>query len=80
MLAIVAGVLVAVGIDPILRWVRFNGPAARGLAAAWRRRHRRGAVIPQHSLSAAFAGIALGLKGLLTAVLSPAVVPLLKSW
>lgn len=80
-LAIVAGVLVAVGVDPILRWARVSGPAARGLAAGTAGGGIGAAqVIPQHPIAAAFAGIALGLNGLLTAVLAPLLVPLLKRW
>ena len=80
-LAIVGGVLVAIGIDPILRWLRVTSPAAQGLAAGTAGSGIGAAqVIPQHPLAAAFAGVAIGINGLLTAVLAPLLVPWLKHW
>lgn len=80
-LAIVGGVLVAIGIDPILRWLHVTDPAARGLAAGTAGSGIGAAqVIPQHPVAAAFAGVAIGLNGLITAVLAPVVVPWLKHW
>jgi putative effector of murein hydrolase len=37
-------------------------------------------VIPQHTVAAAFAGVAIGLNGTMTAVLAPLLMNLLKRW
>jgi len=80
-LAIGGGILVAICIDPIFRYLKWQSPAALGLAAG-----NAGSgigtsqVIPQHSIAAAFAGLALGLNGLLTAVLAPVLSGILKRW
>ena len=80
-LAIVGGILVAVGIDRTLDWVNIHDPAARGLAAGTAGSGIGSSrVIPQHTLSAAFAGVAIGANGIITAVLAPLVAPLLKHW
>ena len=80
-LAIVGGVLVAISIDPILRLLRVDASAAKGLAAGTAGSGIGAAqVIPQHPVSAAFAGVAIGLNGLITAVLAPVILPLLKHW
>jgi predicted murein hydrolase (TIGR00659 family) len=80
-LAILGGILVAVAIDPVLRLVRIDEPSARGLAAGTAGSGIGASrVIPQHTLSAAFAGVAIGVNGILTAVLAPILVPLLKHW
>ena len=80
-LAIVGGVLVAISVDPILNLLRVTAPAARGLAAGTAGSGIGAAqVIPQHPVTAAFAGVAIGLNGLFTAVLAPLLVPLLKRW
>lgn len=80
-LAIVGGVLVAVSIDPILRVLRVEAPAPKGLAAGTAGSGIGAAqVIPQHPVAAAFAGVAIGLNGLFTAVLAPVVIPWLRRW
>ncbi len=80
-LAIVGGILVAVSIDPILDWLTIRDPSARGLAAGTAGSGLGASrVIPQHTLSAAFAGVAIGANGILTALLAPLVTPLLKHW
>ena len=80
-LAIVGGVLVAISIDPVLRVLRVTAPGPRGLAAGTAGSGIGAAqVIPQHPLAAAFAGVAIGLNGLLTALLAPVIVSFLKWW
>ena len=80
-LAILGGILVAISIDPVLDWLKINEPSARGLAAGTAGSGIGASrVIPQHTLSAAFAGVAIGANGILTAVLAPILVPLLKHW
>lgn len=80
-LAIAGGILVAVSIDHLLGWTRIADPAARGLAAGTAGSGIGASrVIPQHSLAAAFAGVAIGANGFITAVLAPLIVPLLKHW
>jgi predicted murein hydrolase (TIGR00659 family) len=80
-LAILGGILVAISIDPVLRWLKMDEPSAKGLAAGTAGSGLGASrVIPQHTLSAAFAGVAIGANGILTAVLAPIVVPLLKHW
>ena len=80
-LAIIGGILVAVGIDRTLDWVHIEEPSARGLAAGTAGSGIGASrVIPQHTLSAAFAGVAIGANGIITAVLAPLVASLLKHW
>jgi predicted murein hydrolase (TIGR00659 family) len=80
-LAILGGILVAISIDPVLDWLKIHDPSARGLAAGTAGSGIGASrVIPQHTLSAAFAGVAIGANGILTAVLAPILVPLLKHW
>ncbi len=80
-LAIAGGILVAVAIDPVLNLLRITDPAARGLAAGTAGSGIGASqVIPQHPAAAAFAGVAIGLNGLLTALLAPIIVLLLKLW
>jgi putative effector of murein hydrolase len=80
-LAIAGGILVAIGMDHVLGWMKITEPSARGLAAGTAGSGIGAArVIPQHSLSAAFAGVAIGANGCITAVLAPVIVPLLKHW
>ncbi|WP_158787084.1 LrgB family protein [Granulicella sp. L46] len=80
-LAIIGGVLVAISIDPVLRWLKIDEPSAKGLAAGTAGSGLGASrVIPQHTLSAAFAGVAIGANGILTAVLAPILAPLLKHW
>ena len=78
-LAIAGGILVAMGVDAILQLMRINNPAVRGLAAGVAGSGVGASrVIPQHPLSAAFAGVAIGLNGVATAVLAPLFVGLMK--
>ena len=80
-LAILGGILVAISIDPVLDWLKINEPSARGLAAGTAGSGIGASrVIPQHTLSAAFAGVAIGANGILTALLAPLLVPHLKHW
>ncbi len=80
-LAIAGGILVAVCMDAVLGSMGINGRAARGLAAGAAGSGIGAArVIPEHALSAAFAGVAIGANGWITAVLAPVLVPLLKHW
>jgi putative effector of murein hydrolase len=80
-LAIIGGVLVVISIDPVLRWLKIDEPSAKGLAAGTAGSGLGASrVIPQHTLSAAFAGVAIGANGILTAVLAPILAPLLKHW
>ncbi|HSY36852.1 MAG TPA: LrgB family protein [Acidobacteriaceae bacterium] len=80
-LAILGGILVAISIDPLLNWLNIHEPSARGLAAGTAGSGIGASrVIPQHTLSAAFAGVAIGANGILTALLAPLLAPLLKHW
>lgn len=80
-LAIIGGILVAVSIDPLLHRLRIREPAARGLAAGTAGSGIGASrVIPQHTISAAFAGVAIGANGIITALLAPILVPILKHW
>lgn len=77
-LAIAAGILVAISIDTILRLMRIDDWRAIGLAAGTAGSGIGASrVIPQHSLAAAFAGVALGANGLITALLAPPLAALL---
>ncbi|MEG9437376.1 LrgB family protein [Edaphobacter sp. HDX4] len=78
-LAIAGGILVAIGVDAILGWMNIEDPAVRGLAAGVAGSGVGASrVIPQHPVSAAFAGVAIGLNGFITAVLAPVFIGLLK--
>ena len=80
-LAILSGILVAIAINPVSRWIGVRDPSAIGLAAGGAGSGIGAArVIPQHPLSAAFAAVAIGLNGLITAALAPLLVRLLKHW
>ena len=80
-LAILAGILVAVSINGVLRWIRVSDPNAIGLAAGTAGSGVGASrVIDQHPLSAAFAAVAIGLNGLITAALAPFFATLLKRW
>ena len=80
-LAILAGILVAVSINSVLRWIRVSDPSAIGLAAGTAGSGVGASrVIDQHPLSAAFAAVAIGLNGLITAWLAPFFATLLKRW
>ncbi len=79
--AILSGVLVAVAINPVADWLRLQDPAAIGLAAGTAGSGIGASrVIPQHPVSAAFAAVAIGLNGLLTAALAPLLAYLLARW
>ncbi|AFL86832.1 putative effector of murein hydrolase [Terriglobus roseus DSM 18391] len=72
---ITAGILVAVILPGVLRLLRVNHPAATGLAAGTAGSGIAAAsVIPLGPIPAAFAGVAIGMNGLLTAVLAPLLV------
>lgn len=78
-LAIAGGILVAISIDGILRWMKIEDPAIKGLAAGTAGSGVGASrVIPQHPTAAAFAGVAIGLNGFITAALAPGLVALLK--
>ena len=63
-LAIVAGVLVAISIDPIFNLLRITAPGPKGLAAGTAGSGIGAAqVIPQHPIATAFARVAIGLNG-----------------
>ena len=80
-LAIIGGILVAISIDPVLNLLHITEPSARGLAAGTAGSGIGASrVVPQHTLSAGFAGVAIGANGILTASLAPIIVPLLKHW
>ena len=80
-LAIAAGILVAVCIDASMRVLRITDWRAIGLAAGTAGSGIGASrVIPQHSLAAAFAGVALGANGLITALLAPMLATLLRRW
>jgi putative effector of murein hydrolase len=70
--AIAAGILVAITLPSVLRLLRVDDPAATGLAAGTAGSGIATArVIPMGPVPAAFAGVALGVNGLITAVLAP---------
>ena len=80
-LAIAAGILVAVVIDGTLCLLRIRDWRAVGLAAGTAGSGIGASqVIPQHPLAAAFAGVALGANGLVTALLAPLLALILKHW
>jgi putative effector of murein hydrolase len=75
---ITAGILVAVMLPLLLRLLRVNDPAATGLAAGTAGSGIGAAsVIPFGPVPAAFAGVAIGVNGLLTAALAPVIAKLL---
>ena len=80
-LAILSGVLVAVVLSPILRWMRISDPVAAGLAAGTAGSGiGTSRALELHPVSGGLAAMALGLNGLLTAALAPAVAALMKHW
>ncbi len=80
-LAILSGILVAVSVNDVVRWIRVTDPGAIGLAAGTAGSGVGASrVLDQHPLSAAFAAVAIGLNGLITAWLSPLFAALLKRW
>lgn len=75
--AIVAGILTAIFLPMLLRALRVNHPAATGLTAGTAGSGIAAAsVIPLGPVPAAFAGIAIGVNGLMTALLAPLLVRL----
>lgn len=75
---ITAGILVAVILPGVLRLLRVHHPAATGLAAGTAGSGIAAAsVIPMGPIPAAFAGVAIGVNGLLTAALAPVLVRLM---
>ena len=80
-LAIASGILVASTVDSVLRFLAISDWRAIGLAAGTAGSGIGASqVIPLHPTAAAFAGIALGATGLLTAILSPLIATALKHW
>ena len=80
-LAIVSGILVAVVINGAAALIGVREPDAIGLAAGTAGSGIGASrVIPQHSLSAAFAAAAIGLNGLMTAALAPYIAKLFRHW
>ena len=75
--AILAGILVAVLLPSLLKLLRVTEPAAIGLSAGTAGSGIAAAsVIPFGPIPAAFAGVAIGVNGLLTAALAPLLVKL----
>jgi putative effector of murein hydrolase len=75
---ITAGILVAVILPGVLKLLRVHHPAATGLAAGTAGSGIAAAsVIPLGPVPAAFAGVAIGVNGLLTAALAPLIAKLL---
>lgn len=75
--AVVGGILAAVVLPVMLRLLRVHHPAATGLSAGTAGSGIAAAsVIPLGPVPAAFAGIAVGVNGLITAVLAPILVRL----
>jgi len=71
-LAIAGGILVAVGIEALLKFLRITDWRAVGLAAGTAGSGIGAAeVIRKSEVAGAFAGMAIGLNGLLTSILSP---------
>ena len=80
-LAILSGILVAVSIHGVVRSIHVSDASAIGLAAGTAGSGIGAArVIAEHPLSAAFAAVAIGLNGLITAWLAPFFAMLLKRW
>jgi len=79
--AIAGGIIVAVGLDTVLGWLKINSHAVRGLAGGTAGSGIGASrVIPQDPVAAAFAAVAIGINGFISAVLAPLIVPLLKHW
>jgi putative effector of murein hydrolase len=79
--AIAGGIIVAVGLDTVLGGLKINSHAVRGLAAGTAGSGIGASrVIPQDPVAAAFAAVAIGINGFISAVLAPLIVPLLKHW
>ena len=80
-LAILAGILVAMSINGLMRLFAITNPSAIGLAAGTAGSGIGSSrVIGQHPDSAAFAAVSLGLNGIVTGALAPLFAHLLKRW
>ena len=80
-LAILAGVLVAVLVYPVLGALRVRNAGAIGLAAGTAGSGVGASrVIGVDAVSAAFAAVGIGLNGLMTAVIAPVVARVLGRW
>ncbi len=76
-----AGILTAVMLPALLRWLRVSDAAAAGLAAGTAGSGiATSRVIAMGPVPAAFAGVAVGLNGLLTATIAPGLARLLSHW
>ena len=70
--AITAGILIAVLLPYLLRLFHIQDPASAGLAAGTAGSGIATArVVPMGTVPLAFAGVAIGLNGLITALLAP---------
>ena len=79
--AISGGILVAIVINPMLSRLGWDEPAVLGLAAGTAGSGIGASqVIPQHSVAAAFAGVAIGINGAMTAILAPLLTTAIKLW
>ena len=79
--AILAGILAAVVMPTLMRVLKIDHAAAVGLAAGTGGSGiAAAAVIPLGSVPAAFAGIAIGVNGLLTALLAPLLARMFSHW
>ncbi len=77
--AIAAGVLVAVTLPWLMKMCRVSDPAAAGLAAGTAGSGIATArVVPMGTLPLAFAGVAIGMNGLMTAAIAPVLAKLLR--
>ncbi len=76
--AITAGVLMAVTLPWVMKLLHIHDPAAAGLAAGTAGSGIATArVVPMGTLPLAFAGVAIGMNGLITAMLAPVMIKLL---
>lgn len=76
--AILGGILAAVTLMPLLRVLRVKDAAATGLAAGAAGSGITAAtMVPLGLVQTAFAGVAIGMNGLMTAVLAPVMVRVL---
>ena len=75
---LLTGLVTILLLDPVLHLVRVANPRARGLAAGTAGHGLATAhILPLSEVAGAFAGLAIGLNGLITAVLVPLLVSLL---
>jgi putative effector of murein hydrolase len=80
-LAILAGVLVAVVVYPVVETLRMRDEGAIGLGAGTAGSGVGASrVLAVHPVSAAFAAVAIGLNGLITAVIAPVLGRMLGRW